>query len=91
VREIASSQTLQLVTNVEAIHKKFGRNKYRTKLGFGLHFGWCARTRTQVARIHMGGTPPERWLSDAARWCSWIVWWCHLQVSRGPRRFAHED
>jgi hypothetical protein len=25
VREIASSQTLQLVTNVEAIHKKFGR------------------------------------------------------------------
>ena len=40
VREIASSQTLQLVTNVEAIHKKFGQGKYRTKLGFGLHFGW---------------------------------------------------
>jgi len=40
VREIAASQTLQLVTNVEAIHKKFGHGKYRTKLGFGLHFGW---------------------------------------------------
>ena len=40
VREIASSQTLQLVTHVPAIHKKFGEGQYRTKLGFGLHFGW---------------------------------------------------
>ena len=49
VREIASSQTLQLVTNVEAIHKKFGQGKYRTKLGFGLHFGWCVHTQRRYA------------------------------------------
>lgn len=40
VREVAASQTLQLVTNVEAIHKTFGRSKYRTRIGYGLHFGW---------------------------------------------------
>jgi len=40
VREIASSSTLKLVTDVPAIHKKFGRGKYKTKIGFGLHFGW---------------------------------------------------
>ena len=43
VREIASSRTLQLVTDVEAIHKKFGRGKYQTKIGFGLHFGWSVQ------------------------------------------------
>lgn len=40
VREIASSQTLKLVTDVEAIHKRFGKDRYKTKIGFGLHFGW---------------------------------------------------
>ena len=40
VREIASSQTLKLVTDLPAVHAKFGQDKYRTRIGFGLHFGW---------------------------------------------------
>lgn len=40
VREVASSQTLQLVTDVEAVHKAFGRGKYRTRIGYGLHWGF---------------------------------------------------
>ena len=40
MREIASSQTLKLVTDLPAVHAKFGQDKYRTRIGFGLHFGW---------------------------------------------------
>jgi len=65
VREIASSQTLQLVTNVEAIHKKFGRNKYRTKLGFGLHFGWSVEGPVgSPTKIDCSYLSPEVKISD---------------------------
>jgi len=65
VREIASSQTLQLVTNVEAIHKKFGRNKYRTKLGFGLHFGWSVEGPVgSPKKIDCSYLSPEVKISD---------------------------
>jgi len=65
VREIASSQTLQLVTNVEAIHKKFGRGKYRTKLGFGLHFGWSVEGPVgSPTKIDCSYLSPEVKISD---------------------------
>mmetsp|Transcript_30840 Transcript_30840/g.80463 ORF Transcript_30840/g.80463 Transcript_30840/m.80463 type:complete len:795 (-) Transcript_30840:473-2857(-) len=65
VREIASSQTLQLVTNVEAIHKKFGRGKYRTKLGFGLHFGWSVEGPVGTpTKIDCSYLSPEVKISD---------------------------
>jgi len=65
VREIASSQTLMLVTNVPAIHKKFGQDKYRTKIGFGLHFGWSVEgpvgTNTKIDCIYLS---PEVKVAD---------------------------
>ena len=65
VREIASSQTLQLVTSVEAIHKKFGRGKYRTKLGFGLHFGWSVEGPVgSPTKIDCSYLSPEVKISD---------------------------
>ena len=65
VREVASSQTLQLVTNVEAIHKKFGRGKYRTKLGFGLHFGWSVEGPVgSPTKIDCSYLSPEVKISD---------------------------
>jgi len=65
VREIASSQTLQLVTNVEAIHKKFGQGKYRTKLGFGLHFGWSVEGPVGTpTKIDCSYLSPEVKISD---------------------------
>jgi len=65
VREIASSQTLQLVTNVEAIHKKFGQGKYRTKLGFGLHFGWSVEGPVGTPmKIDCSYLSPEVKISD---------------------------
>ncbi|KAL1499281.1 hypothetical protein AB1Y20_011491 [Prymnesium parvum] len=65
VREVASSQTLQLVTNVEAIHKKFGRDKYRTKIGFGLHFGWSVEGPVgSPKKIDCSYLSPEVKISD---------------------------
>jgi len=65
VREVASSQTLQLVTNVEAIHKKFGRDKYRTKIGFGLHFGWSVEGPVgSPTKIDCSYLSPEVKISD---------------------------
>uniref|UniRef100_A0A7S3F5E5 Guanylate cyclase domain-containing protein n=1 Tax=Haptolina ericina TaxID=156174 RepID=A0A7S3F5E5_9EUKA len=65
VREVASSQTLQLVTNVEAIHKKFGRDKYRTKIGFGLHFGWSVEGPVGTpTKIDCSYLSPEVKVSD---------------------------
>jgi len=65
VREVASSQTLQLVTNVEAIHKKFGRDKYRTKIGFGLHFGWSVEGPVGTpTKIDCSYLSPEVKISD---------------------------
>ena len=65
VREVASSQTLQLVTNVDAIHKKFGPGKYRTKLGFGLHFGWSVEGPVgSPTKIDCSYLSPEVKISD---------------------------
>ena len=65
VREIASSNTLQLVTNVEAVHKKFGYGKYRTKLGFGLHFGWSVEGPVGTPmKIDCSYLSPEVKISD---------------------------
>ena len=65
VREIASSQTLQLVTDIEAIHKKFGQGKYRTKIGFGLHFGWSVEGPVGTpTKIDCSYLSPEVKVSD---------------------------
>ena len=65
MREIASSNTLQLVTNVEAVHKKFGHGKYRTKLGFGLHFGWSVEGPVGTPmKIDCSYLSPEVKISD---------------------------
>jgi class 3 adenylate cyclase len=65
VREIASSLTLQLVTDVEAIHNKFGRGVYQTKLGFGLHFGWSVEGPVgTTTKIDCSYLSPEVKISD---------------------------
>mmetsp|Transcript_14090 Transcript_14090/g.42997 ORF Transcript_14090/g.42997 Transcript_14090/m.42997 type:complete len:512 (-) Transcript_14090:235-1770(-) len=65
VREIASSQTLKLVTDVPAIHKKFGKDQYKTKIGFGLHHGWSVEGPVgTAAKIDCSYLSPEVKISD---------------------------
>jgi len=65
VREIASSQTLKLVTDVPAVHAKFGQDKYRTKIGFGLHFGWSVEGPVgSPTKIDCSYLSPEVKISD---------------------------
>jgi len=65
VRDIASSQVLKMVTDVEAIHRKFGRNNYRTRLGFGLHFGWSVEGPVgSPTKIDCSYLSPEVKISD---------------------------
>merc|ERR1711988_663538 len=52
-------------TNVEAIDKKFGKGKYRTKLGFGLHFGWSVEGPVgSPTKIDCSYLSPEVKISD---------------------------
>jgi len=65
VREIASSQTLKLVTDVPAVHAKFGQDKYRTRIGFGLHFGWSVEGPVgSPTKIDCSYLSPEVKISD---------------------------
>jgi class 3 adenylate cyclase len=65
VREIASSNTLKLVTDVPAIHEKFGKDQYKTKIGFGLHFGWSVEGPVgSPTKIDCSYLSPEVKISD---------------------------
>jgi len=65
VREIASSQTLKLVTDVPAIHAKFGQDVYQTKIGFGLHYGWSVEGPVGSAtKIDCSYLSPEVKIAD---------------------------
>jgi class 3 adenylate cyclase len=81
VREIASSQTLQLVTDVPAIHAKFGQDKYKTKIGFGLHYGWSVEGPVGTpAKIDCSYLSPEVKISDRFE-AATKIYCCNILVS----------
>eukprot|EP00962_Isochrysis_galbana_P008165 scaffold2218_cov109-Isochrysis_galbana.AAC.1 len=81
VREIASSQTLQLVTDVPAIHSKFGQHQYKTKIGFGLHYGWSVEGPVGTpAKIDCSYLSPEVKISDRLE-AATKIYCCNILLS----------